>query len=384
MTRHARTRGTTVKALLVATATAVIAPLGLVGAGAALAAPASTPDGYNPVVAETSATELVEAVPSLDRAEAMRRLASQPARVALGERLLDKIGADAAGMWLDQRADTVVVNVTSTVAAATVRAAGAEARLVQHSMADLEAVRDALTKSQPTDTAVGIDVKANQVVVQVGEHAAGTARLADQLAVAESYGTAVRVKHIDGSFGVAISGGYPIVGSGGGRCSLGFNTTANTGITAGHCTQGIPQWWEGCCGGGYYGPSIHYYFPGRDFGLIRNDGGLAQPGDVYLYNGGFQDIGNATDPYYGLAVCKSGSTTGLTCGHVYATGVTICYPQGCVGNLAQSNAYAQPGDSGGPWFNGGWGIGLTSGIGGGWTFFQPLVEALNYHGIWVY
>jgi hypothetical protein len=130
----------------------------------------------------------------------------------------------------------------------------------------------------------------------------------------------VRTEHLNGSFSTLISGGYPIVGAGGGRCSLGFNTTGNTGVTAGHCTAGIPQWWEGCCGGGYYGPSIAANFPGDDFGLIRNDGGLFQPGDVYLYNGAFQDIVTAAWPYYGEFVYKSGSTTGLTWGYVMPPG----------------------------------------------------------------
>jgi streptogrisin D len=366
-----------VRAMLVGAAVLVAAaPFSLSGASAATA---DLPEGFAPVVAETAAQGLGQQT-GLDRATAMRRLAAQQAQVSLGERLAGQLGAGAAGIWLDQHAGTVIVNVVDERAAATVRAAGAAAQVVARTTAQLESIQAQLLKGQPTDTSVGIDVKANQVVVQIG-NAAGAASLA---ATAQQFGSAVRVEYIDGSFSTLISGGYPIVGAGGGRCSLGFNTTANTGVTAGHCTQGIPQWWEGCCGGGYYGPSIGVSFPGNDFGLIRNDGGLYQPGNVYLYNGYFQDIGNAMWPYYGLYVCKSGSTTGLTCGYVYATNVTICYAQGCVGGLAQSNAYAAPGDSGGAWFNGGWAIGLTSGGGGGWTFFQPVVEALQAYGIWVF
>jgi len=83
-------------------------------------------------------------------------------------------------------------------------------------------------------------------------------------------------------------------------------------------------------------------------------------------------------------VCKSGSTTGLTCGVVTATGMTICYAQGCVYNMAQSTAYVQPGDSGGAWFAGGTAIGITSGMGGGYSYFQPVVPGLNMYGVWVY
>jgi streptogrisin D len=366
--------------VLAAAAAISLIPLGLSSAQAAPTAPDRLA-GYDSSLVELAATELGKHE-GLSRDAALQRLASQPARIALGEQLVDKLGTRAAGMWLDQANDTVVVNVIDEAAAATVRSAGATAQVVPHSTAELESIRDSLTTGQPTDTAVGIDVKANQVTVQVGKTASDTA--GDLLTAATRFGDTVRVEHIDGSFDTLISGGYPIVGASGGRCSLGFNTTGNTGVTAGHCTQSIPQWWEGCCGGGYYGPSIATSFPGNDYGLIRNDGGLYQPGNVYLYNGGFQDITTAMWPYYGLFVYKSGSTTGLTSGYVYATNVTICYPQGCVGGLAQSNAYAAPGDSGGSWFNGPYAVGLTSGGGGGWTYFQPVVEALNAYGIWVF
>jgi streptogrisin D len=341
------------------------------------------PDGYATVVADRAADALTGAT-GLSTAQAMQRLASQPARQALGERLVAELGASAAGFWLDQKADAVVVNVVDQLAAAAVRRAGATARIVPRSTAALESIRTQLTATQPADTAVGVDVAANQVVVQIGAKAPRGAALSTLVDTAGNLGPAVRIEEIKGSFSTLIEGGYPIVGSGGGRCSLGFNTTGSTAVTAGHCTQGIPQWWEGCCGNGYFGPSVAVNFPGDDFGLIRNDGGLAQNGWVYLYNGQFQDIVTAANPYYGLSICKSGSTSGLTCGTVYNTNVTICYPQGCVGGLAQSNTYAAPGDSGGSWFTGGYAVGLTSGGGGGWTYFQPVVEALQRYGVWVF
>lgn len=373
MFQRLRTRGA--RALLLGAAALVATPFGLPGASAAAV---DVPAGFAPAVAEIAAQGLGEQS-GLDRAAAMQRLGTQHVRVSLGERIVGDLGSEAAGMWLDQQTGQVVVNVVSEESAAKVRQAGATAQVVSRTTAELESIRDELLKGQPADTSVGIDVKSNQVVVQIGPKAAASA-----LDTASTrFGSAVRVEHVDSSFSVLISGGDPIVGGGGGRCSLGFNTTGNTGVTAGHCTAGIGQWYDGWTGQ-YYGPSIHASFPGNDFGLIRNDGGLPQTGYVYLYNGGYQDISAVLNPYYGLYVCKSGSTTGVTCGYVYATGVTICYAQGCVGDMAQSNAYAAPGDSGGSWFNGGYAIGLTSGGGGGWTFFQPVAEALYAYGIWVF
>ncbi|HEY0448843.1 S1 family peptidase [Actinophytocola sp.] len=344
-------------------------------AAAATLVPLSTstaqalPAGYSEPVARAAAATLGGG------ADAMARLAAQPGLVDKGERLVAQAGDSSAGMWLDH--GTLVVNVVSQKAADGVRAAGATAEIVRHSMTELASVRDAVAATLPADTAAGIDVRANQVVVQIGDSAKAGALTAK----AAEFGDTVRVEHLDGSFDTTISGGDAITGSGS-RCSLGFSTTGNTGITAGHCTSAIPSWSD--ANGAYYGPSVGASFPGNDYGLIRNDGGLPQPDNVNLYNGGYQDITGAADPYQGLSVCKSGSTTGLTCGTVTATGLTICYAQGCVSNMAQSDAYVQPGDSGGSWFSGSTAVGITSGMGGGYSYFQPVVPGLNMFGVWVF
>jgi streptogrisin D len=352
---------------VVATAAALV-PLGLSTANA-------LPAGYGQPVAAAAVADLTDA--GLTSAQANRLLTAQPGLIATGERLVDRVGADAAGMYLEPKSATVVVNVVDAADVRTVEAAGARARVVEHSTAELTGVRNALLKNQSADTAVGIDIRANQVVVRIGDAAKATGLTA----AAARYGDMVRTEHMDGSFATTISGGDAIIGSGG-RCSLGFSTTGNTGITAGHCTQAIASWNDG--GGAYYGPSIAANFPGNDYGLIRNDGGLAQPGNVNLYNGGYQDITNAGDPFPGMSVCKSGSTTGLTCGTVTQTGMTICYAQGCVSNMAESTAAVNPGDSGGAWFAGDIAVGITSGMGGGFSYFQPVVPGLNMYGVWVF
>jgi len=357
----------TFRILAVAATAAALVPFGLSSAQA-------LPAGYGEPVARAAAASL----DGLSTADAMRQLAAQPGMIATGERLSDKVGDSSAGMWLDHRTGSVVVNVVDESAAATVRAGGASARVVEHNMTELESARDAVAKTLSTDTAAGIDVRANQVVVQIGDSAT---ELDTLTATAARYGSLVRTEHVDGSFETTISGGDAITG-GGSRCSLGFNTTNNTGITAGHCTSAVASWSDPS--GAYYGPSIGASFPGNDYGLIRNDGGLPQPGDVNLYNGSYQDITNAADPSPGMSVCKSGSTTGLTCGTVYQVGMTICYAQGCVYNMAQSDAYVQPGDSGGSWFSGSIAVGITSGMGGGFSYFQPVVPGLNMFGVWVF
>jgi streptogrisin D len=360
------------KALGVLAAAAALVPFGLTPAQA-------LPAGYGESVAHEAIATLT--ADGLTTAEATELLSAQPQLVATGERLVGRLGADAAGMYLDPAEAEVVVNVLDTADSADIAAvesAGATARVVEHSTAELTAARNALAKALPANTAAGVDVRANQVVVQIADAATG---LGELTALARRYGDLVRTEHVTGAFGTAISGGDAITGNGG-RCSLGFSTTGNTGITAGHCTGSIGSWTDAA--GRYYGPSIAANFPGSDYGLIRNDGGLPQPGNVNLYNGGYQDITGAANPYVGLSVCKSGSTTGLTCGQVTQVGMTICYAQGCVYNMAQSTAYVQPGDSGGAWFAGGTAIGITSGMGGGYSYFQPVVPGLNMYGVWVF
>jgi len=357
------------KALGAIAAAAALVPFGLTNAQA-------LPAGYGETVAAEAISTLT--ADGLTTAEATDLLSAQPDLIATGERLADRVGADSGGMYLDPATAEVVVNVVDTADVATVESGGATARVVDHSMTELTAARNAVAAALPVGTAAGIDVRANQVVVRIADNATG---LGELTAVSERFGDLVRTEHVAGTFATAISGGDAITGSGG-RCSLGFNTTGNTGITAGHCTQAISSWND--AGGNYYGPSIAANFPGNDYGLIRNDGGLAQPGDVNLYNGGYQDITGAADPYVGLSVCKSGSTTGLTCGTVTQVGITICYAQGCVYNMAESTAYVQPGDSGGAWFAGGTAVGITSGMGGGFSYFQPVVPGLNMYGVSVF
>lgn len=347
--------------------------LTLLAAGAAVAAApaqASGPLGYTPQVAATAAAELA-GQHGLTEAEATQRLASQPARIELGETIVDRLGTQQAGYWLDQVNDTVVVNVVSARAAAEVRAAGAVPKLVSRSTAELESIFDRVTAGQPADTAVGIDVMANKVTVKAGRTAAGV-QFDRLLATADALGSAVEIEKIDGSFQLYILGGDAITGSGG-RCSLGFNSSGGTRLTAGHCTGAISQWYDP--NGNYFGPSVASSFPGNDFGLIRNDGGLPQPRAVNLYNGSSQGISGSGNASVNQSVSKSGSTTGLTSGTVFRTGVTICYAQGCVDDMVETNAYAAPGDSGGSWFSGSTGLGLTSGGGGGLTYFQPVTEA---------
>ncbi len=348
-------------------------------ANPASASPAGPADAGSATVRQAEAKALAAST-GTDAATAATRVAAQRDQGTLATTLSRKLGAKAAGSYIAD--GKLVVNVTDATAAAAVTSAGATAKVVTRSAADLAAVTGALAKAKVAGTAWGVDPRTNQVVLTVTS-AAPAAKAATLLATAKRYGSAVKVQRSGVGYTPQLQGGDAIYTDTGGRCSAGFNTTGGV-VTAGHCTAGYPSWTVS--GGGYLGESAGSSFPGNDYGLISNSGQPASP-SVNLYGSGSQTITGAGDAVVGQSICKSGSTTGLTCGTVQAVNVTVNYAEGSVYGMVQTNACTQPGDSGGSWFSGSTAIGITSGgtIGGcgaGFqSFFQPVTEALGAYGV---
>ena len=319
-----------------------------------------------------------------------QRSSSAPARVDVTEaRSIERqLGDEAAGFYFDRGRESMVVNVTDATAAAEVQEAGATPQVVDYSDAELAKVIRALNKRvYVVGTAWGVDPVANTVLVSLDE-SVGAKELAEVKAVTNRFPDLVTIERTDGRFTTNISGGEAITGSGG-RCSLGFNVTNGSTdffLTAGHCTNAISQWFT--AGGAFIGPTVGSSFPGNDYGIVRHDGGVPHPGDVYLYPGS-QDITSAANAFVNEHVVRSGSTTQVHDGFVEALNVTVTYPEGTVSGLIQTDVCAEPGDSGGSLFDGSAAIGLTSGGSGnctfgGTTFFQPVVEPLSVYGVSVY
>ncbi len=61
-----------------------------------------------------------------------------------------------------------------------------------------------------------------------------------------------------------------------------------------------------------------------------------------LNNGAFQDITGSTRVAVNATVCKTGSTTGTTCGRVLQYNTTVNYPQGTVFGLTTTNVCTKP------------------------------------------
>jgi len=269
-----------------------------------------------------------------------------------------------------------VVNVVDPAAAGAVRAAGATARIVARSNAQLESVVAGLDRTvRVANTAWAVDPVTNQVVVTVAE-AVPAAEQARVRAALGKFGDAVRVETAPGAFELMIYGGDEIVADRGRSCSSGFVVVRNGYyliLSAGHCTRDLPRW---SAEGRALGPSTSSDFPGSDRGLIRLDGSYPQE-SVNLYDGTFQHVQSAADGVVGQTVCKSGRTTRVTCGRITALGATVNYDNGrLVFGLTRTTARARAGDSGGPFFDGSTGLGVTSGGNATTTFFEPLPRAL--------
>ncbi|MFI9546122.1 S1 family peptidase [Streptomyces sp. NPDC052016] len=304
----------------------------------------------------------------------------------LASTLGQDLGADAAGTYYDAKSRSLVVNVLDEAAAKTVEAAGAQARLVENSLAELKSARTTLTNDAAIPgTSWVTDPTTNKVVV-TADRTVSDAEWATLTKVVEDLGGTAELQRTKGEFKPFIAGGDAITG-GGGRCSLGFNVVKGGEpyfLTAGHCTESVSTWSDSS--GTRIGANEASSFPGDDYGLVKYTADVDHPSEVNLYNGSTQAITGAAEATVGMQVTRSGSTTQVHSGTVTGLDATVNYGNGDIVNgLIQTDVCAEPGDSGGSLFSGGSAIGLTSGgsgdcTSGGETFFQPVTEALSATG----
>ncbi|MEV6420050.1 S1 family peptidase [Streptomyces sp. NPDC051662] len=304
----------------------------------------------------------------------------------LASTLDDSLGTDAAGTYYDAKSKALVVNVVNERAAETVRQAGAKARLVQNSLAELKSARQTLAdRATIPGTSWAVNPVTNKVVVTADRTVTGESwnKLSG---VVKALGDKAELKKTAGEFKPFVSGGDAITG-GGGRCSLGFNVVKDGApyfLTAGHCTESIQTWSD--AQGTEIGTNEGSSFPDNDYGLVKYTAEVEHPSEVNLYNGSTQAIARAGDATVGQQVTRSGSTTQVHDGEVTGLDATVNYGGGDIVNgLIQTSVCAEPGDSGGSLFAGDTALGLTSGgsgdcSSGGETFFQPVPEALAAYG----
>ncbi|TWF88511.1 S1 family peptidase [Streptomyces capillispiralis] len=319
-------------------------------------------------------------------ADSAPRTLSITAAGKLASTLAQDLGADAAGTYYDAKSKALVVNVLDETAAEAVESAGARARVVANSLAELKSARTTLQQDATIPgTSWVTDPTTNKVVV-TADRTVSEAEWAKLTKVVDGLGAKAELQRTKGEYKPFIAGGDAITGNGG-RCSLGFNVTKGGEphfLTAGHCTEGITTWSDSS--GNVIGENAASSFPDDDYGLVKYTAEVDHPSEVNLYDGSTQAISGAAEATVGMQVTRSGSTTQVHSGTVTGLDATVNYGNGDIVNgLIQTDVCAEPGDSGGSLFSGDQAVGLTSGgsgdcSSGGETFFQPVTEALSATG----
>ncbi|WP_410656998.1 S1 family peptidase [Amycolatopsis sp. lyj-112] len=348
------------------------------------------------LIALTGAAAAVTAfaTPASAAPPALNEAAGPAALAAAEQKIGTSLGAAFAHSWLDITTGEWVVGTTDASRSAQIRAAGAVPKTLRHSAADLKRFQSTLDARSPgvPATVAGwyVDAPANEVVVSVvGGDAAGQAW-------ATSAGVPVRVERV----AAAPRPLWDVIGGqglyfNGGACSVGFNAYNDNDdrfvITAGHCTElgGTVHGVDGTIG-----KVAKSSFPTNDYGTVKvTQGDVSTPPRVDRYEDGSDVRVDGTDVVgVGGRICRSGITTQWQCGRVEALDQTVNYGNGnIVKGLTQTDACAEPGDSGGSFVSrpsSGSGTklvqaqGMTSGGSGdcdegGTTFFQPVREVLN-------
>ncbi len=314
------------------------------------------------------------------------RLRAEAIGAQLAPALQDQLGEPFAGAWMSDDGARLVVGITDATLAEDVRDAGAEPRLVTHSLAQLEALKDALDAPASVDPSIHawrVDVASNRVVVIVEDP--GAAAVATFLARLGDGAQAVRVERASERprpF-YDVRGGDEFILGGNTLCSVGFSVDRGF-VTAGHCgrvgttTAGSNWVAQGTVRGST--------FPGNDYAWVELNSAWASLPWVGNHAGGQVGVAGAQVAAVGSSVCRSGRTTGWRCGLIQAHNVTINYAAGPVYGATQTTACAEGGDSGGSFISGNQAQGVTSGgsgncSSGGTTFYQPINPILSTYGL---
>ena len=322
---------------------------------------------------------------NLSEAQMRVRLAHEAMAPIQERRLRATLGGRFAGAWLDPSGQRLMAGVIRSEDAALVRAAGAEPVPVQRTVTQLDAAKatlDSAARHAPADVhSWHVDVVTNTVVVTAANAVAGQ-RFASRITEAGLATVAVSARAPRPLYD--IRGGDQYVINGNTLCSIGFAVTTGF-VTAGHCGgTGSPTLGYNNVSQGTFGGSS---FPVNDYAWVRTNSSWTPQPWVNNYAGGNAAVAGSQEAAVGASVCRSGRTTGWRCGVIEAKNITVNYGNNqLVYGLTQSNACAEPGDSGGSWLSGNQAQGVTSGgsgncTTGGRTFFQPVNEILGAYGL---
>ncbi|KAA9149461.1 S1 family peptidase [Amycolatopsis acidicola] len=370
--------------------TKLVKSMGVAGvaAGAALAL-CLTPSATAAPLASQPVLNAMQRDFGLTAEQVRTRLAQESAATSVTSAARSAAGAGFGGAWYDAATGKLVVGVTDAARAAAVRATGADVANVAHTQAALDAAKAAIDgyagQTAPKDvTGWYVDEQANSVVVTVKQGAADP-NVRKFLDFAKAAGP-VRVDSVTSAprlYAGDVIGGDAYYINGSARCSVGFSVEGGF-VSAGHC---------GSAGDSVTGPDDSAMgtfqsssFPGNDYSYVKTSSDWTPTSTVDGYGNGDVTVAGSDAAAVGASVCRSGSTSGWHCGTIKATNQTVNYSEGSVSGLTQTDACAEPGDSGGSWVSGSQAQGVTSGgsgdcTSGGETFFQPVNEILSAYNL---
>ncbi len=317
-------------------------------------------------------------------------------------------GHNFDGAYFDENNNLVLNAKPGSKAAKAAEAAGLKVASPTFGEDRLTEITDSLGDALASNGSVASvvpDIKADTVVITVtnakGEKAAKKAAAKFGEAVTIQRGEANTMqKNVKGGDKMMLGGGY---------CSAGFpanDGSKNYMVWAGHCLDGIDRVTDE--GGSLVGTAADTKFKsysGRisyDMGIVALADGVTLDGTINQYNarGAHLDATKgAWKAPIGTDTCKSGATSGITCGQVTGYGASVTYSdhqgrvQARVENLGTASICTASGDSGGAYVSGGYAVGMTSGgpsnqqcgFNGGYvdgtSYFQPVTDALETYNL---
>ncbi|MFI7351051.1 S1 family peptidase [Streptomyces sp. NPDC049936] len=302
----------------------------------------------------------------------------------------------------------LTVNAADSAEAATIEKAGLDARVPARGRAALDEVKAELdafaARKVPSGVvAWSVDLASDKVTVKVNNDRGAAARAF--LAEAAEHGSAVRIVRGEekAEAKAAIYPGSKMTFNNTSQwCSVGYGARDRSGnqylVTAGHCVTNTLRYDGTAFAKGY---KTRYALGTRsvDMGILTVNSGHSITTSVGTWgNSSPVAVKGASRAASGASVCKSGATTGWTCGTIGSYNNTVTYvdrnggPDTVITGLATSSVCVEGGDSGGAYISGNQAQGMTSGgpidqqcTGGvysrGSSYFQPLDDALNYYGL---
>ncbi len=399
------------------TSTATASPGATSTAVAGSAVTAAGNDGSAAPVAEHTVSSRYSAdVVALMARTSGRTVAEQKARLDHQDRAhniaarLQAAGHRFDGLFLDAKGDLVVQADPGSASAVAAKAAGATVRDPAYGQARLTAIQESLSAGSLQGVAkIGVDLQNDRVVVTRSgalSPALMKAIRAQGAAVTVREGTAYEAQ-------ATVRGGDKIrIDGGNGYCSAGFrghdSNNALVMVWVGHCVEDASTFTNSAGTRiGTYGDGDFVSYDGYDdydTGYVRIDAedSISLTANAYGTTGYNLDASRGSaKPPVGSEVCRTGATSGITCGKILSYGNTVTYVDpdtretvARVRGLAETTACTAGGDSGGAYSSGGYGIGLTSGgpigqtcgFNGGFltgksSLVQPVNDVLSRHGL---